>query len=163
VIVERLTTRHDRAAFDCGVESLNLFLRQYARQNASQDISKTYVGLSQAKATHVEGYYTVSVGAVRFEELPQEPLPQYPIPIVHLGRLAVDKNSQGQGLGQGLMLDALERVAKASQEIGIFAVEVRALNDDARRFYVHFGFQPLADDPLHLYLTLRAIRKLGLY
>ena len=79
-----------------------------------------------------------------------------------LARLAVARSRQGSGLGKALLLDALRRAVRVSEEIGIYAVEVVALNDDARRFYLKFGFHSLEDDHMHLYLALKAIGKLGL-
>ena len=81
---------------------------------------------------------------------------------MHLGRLAVDLRSQGKGLGELLLIDALKRVTLAAEQLGIYAVEVRALNDSARRFYLKYGFTPLLDDELHLYLSMKTIRKLRL-
>jgi ribosomal protein S18 acetylase RimI-like enzyme len=76
--------------------------------------------------------------------------------------LAIDLKSQGKGLGELLLVDALERVVQASEQLGIYAVEVRALNENARRFYLKYGFTALLDDELHLYLPMKTIRKLRL-
>ena len=160
MIIEPLSSTHDRSSFDCGEQSLNTYLRQYARQNDEKGLGRTY-GAVEPGQTRVEGYYTISTGAVTFEQVPEK-LPRYPIPVVHLGRLAVDLRSQGKGLGELLLIDALKRAALAAQQLGIYAVEVRALNDSARRFYLKYGFTPLLDDELHLYLSMKTIRKLKL-
>ncbi len=81
---------------------------------------------------------------------------------VHLGRLAVDGAFQGQRLGKRLLLDALTQSQKIADLAGCYAVEVMALDKNAAAFYLNYGFHPLADDSLHLYLTLKSIRKLGL-
>ena len=97
--------------------------------------------------------------------LPEEQakgLPTIDIPVVLLGRLAVDKTAQGQGLGQYLLIDALRRVAHISEQIGVRAVEVDALDDQARQFYLKFGFVPLLGHQRHLFLPLHVIRKLKL-
>ena len=160
MIIEPLSSKHDRSSFDCGEPSLNTYLRQYARQNDEKGLGRTYVAVEPGQ-TRVEGYYTISTGAVTFEQVPEK-LPRYPIPVVHLGRLAVDLSAQGKGLGELLLVDALKRTTMAAEQLGIYAVEVRALNDSARRFHLKYGFTPLLDDGLHLYLSMKAIRKLKL-
>lgn len=162
MVIEPLSKHHDRASFDCGEESLNTYLRRHARQNDERGLSRTFVAVEDEGGCAILGYYTLSNGSVSFEHLPAERLPRYPVPTVLVARLAVDKSQQGRGLGKVLLLDALRRSERVSQEVGIFAVEVVALHEDARRFYLKYGFQPLEDDRLHLYLTLKAIRKLGL-
>jgi GNAT superfamily N-acetyltransferase len=89
-------------------------------------------------------------------------LPKIAVPVVLLGRLAVDRTVQGQGLGAHLLIDALRRTECLAEAVGIRAVEVDAIDDAARRFYLKFGFGPLADDPNHLFLPLHVIRKLRL-
>ena len=160
--IELLLPHHGREAFDCGVESLNVFLRQQAGQNAKKDFSRTFVAVPEVGSSSLIGYYTLAMSSLGFEELPQERhLPHYPVPIAHLGRLAVDVRYRGRHIGEALLFHALLRVQKLSEEIGVFAVEVKALEEAVSRFYIRYGFQPLADDPLHLYLTLKSIRKLG--
>ena len=82
------------------------------------------------------------------------------MPVVHLGRLAIDLKAQGKGIGKLLFYDALQRSLIVADQIGIYAVEVYALNESARRFYLKSGFQELSDDPFHLYLSIKSIRKL---
>ena len=157
-LIEPLNKTHDRHSFDCGEESLNVFLKRYARQNEEKGLSRTYVAVKKDKPK-ICGYYTISSGSVSFENVPDN-LPQYPIPVVHLGRLAVDQSAKGHGLGKALLANALKRTAKISGELGIFAVEVYALNEQARKFYLKFGLTELKDDKLHLYITLKKIKKL---
>jgi GNAT superfamily N-acetyltransferase len=157
--VEPISRSHDRAAFDCGVESLNEYLRRYARQNARLGVSRTYVAVGGA-ATQVAGFYSLAMGQVEFASLPEpvkRRLPGYPVPAARLARLAVDRRRQGQGLGAVLLADALARVLGVSEEIGVAVVTVDVLNDAAAGFYRHFGFEPLLDDPRHLYLPVAAI------
>ncbi len=162
-VVELLESHHGRSEFNCGVDSLNGFLKQQAGQNARKDFSKTFVVVSEASSSQVAGYYTLAMGSLEFSQLPNDKqLPQYPIPVAHLGRLAVDLRYRGRHIGEYLLYHALLRVKTLSEEIGVFAVEVKALDDSASRFYQKYGFVPLADDPLHLYITLKSIRKLGL-
>jgi GNAT superfamily N-acetyltransferase len=160
LIIEPLTTKHDRSSFDCGEPSLNTYLKQYARQNDEKGLGRTFVAVEPGR-TQIEGYYTISTGAVIFDRVPEK-LPRYPIPVVHLGRLAIDLKSQGKGLGELLLIDALKRSAQVSEQLGIYAVEVRALNENARKFYLKYGFTSLLDDEMHLYLPMKTIRKLKL-
>lgn len=156
--IEPITAQHDRDAFDCGEPSLNDFLRRFARQNDEKGLGRTYVAVRPGER-RIYGYYTIASGAIQFDTLPEK-LPRYPIPIAHLGRLAVDLETKGQGLGKALLADALQRIASIAEQLGIYAVEVYALNDEARAFYLKFGFQPLLDDTLHLYLPMKTLRKL---
>lgn len=107
--------------------------------------------------SRVVGYYTLAAGAVVFEHLPTDAskkLPKHPVPVVLLARLAVDQSFQGKGLGERLLLDALQRSLDLSAGLGVHAVEVDALDDAAAAFYRKYGFTPLLDDPLHLYLPI---------
>lgn len=158
--IEPLKPSHDRADFDCGEPSLDDFLKRFARQNDEKGLSRTYVAVLPGEPK-IYGYYSLSSGAIRFDRVPEK-LPRYPVPVIHLGRLAVDGSAKGQGLGKILLLDALKRAASVSKQLGIYAVEVYALNDAARNFYLKYGFAPLLDDERHLYLTMKAVRKLGL-
>ena len=143
---------------------MNRYLREQAGQNSKQNVSRTYVAALRTEPPTVGGYYTLTLRSVGFRELPKEKrLPRYPIPLIHLGRLAVSLDFlQGQGLGRRLLLDALYRALRTSEESGGFAVEVYALHEQAAGFYGKYGFVPLDDDPLHLYLGMKAIRTLGL-
>ena len=89
-----------------------------------------------------------------------ENLPRYPVPVVHLGRLAIDKSAQGQRLGKALLFYSLEKSAELAEQLGIYAVEVYALNEQARNFYLNFGFTELKDDKFHLYIKVDQINKI---
>ena len=163
-LIEELAAGHDRSAFSCGHESLDHFLKHYAGQNQRTGVSRTFVAV-KAGATVVHGYYSLAAGAVALEKLTDEQrkrLPRYPVPVAHLGRLAVCRTSQGQRLGEYLLMDALRRIEAASQTLGIHAVEVIAIDGAARRFYLKYGFAELRDDPHHLYISLAKVRALGL-
>jgi GNAT superfamily N-acetyltransferase len=102
---------------------------------------------------------------VAFSDLPRgeaKGLPRIDVPVVLLGRLAVDRSMHGQGLGTFLLLDALRRCQRLADEVGVRAVEVDALDATARAFYLKYGFIPLEDDPNHLFLPMSTIRKLNL-
>jgi GNAT superfamily N-acetyltransferase len=159
-IVEPLGIQHDRDVFDCEENSLNEFLKKYARQNDEKGLGRTFVAVKPGDPAII-GYYTIASGAVSFDTVPEK-LPRYPIPVAHLGRLAVDKQAKGQGVGAFLLIDALRRIVQVADQMGVYAVEVYALNESAKQFYLKYGFTPLKDDPQHLYLSMKKIRKLKL-
>jgi GNAT superfamily N-acetyltransferase len=156
--IENISAKYNREDFDCEEESLNDFLKRFARQNDDKGFGRTYVAVLPDD-TKIYGYYTILSGAVKFDNLPEK-LPRYPVPVIHLGRLAVDKTAKGHGLGKSLLFDALQRAANLAEQLGVFAVEVYALTPQAKEFYSKFGFKQLLDDELHLYITIKAIRKL---
>ena len=158
--IEPLEKRHKREAFDCGEYSLNQFLKQYARQNMDIGLGKTFVAVLPEQ-TNVCGYYTLSSGSISFEIVPKK-LPRYPVPTVHIGRLAVDKIMQGQHLGELLLIDALERIVELLGQLGIYAIELHALTESARQFYLKYAFVPLNDDKNHLYLPIETLKHSGL-
>lgn len=162
--IQRLEARHARVAFDCGKPALNEWLRRYASQHDRRDLARTYVAVRPGES-EVLGYYALSNHQVAYEALPEEQakgLPTIDLPAVLLGRLAVDRSVQGRGLGADLLLDALRRAEYLAQHVGIWVVEVEAIDEDACRFYVTYGFVPLLDDPRHLLLPMQIVRKLGL-
>jgi GNAT superfamily N-acetyltransferase len=158
-IIEPFGKSHDRSAFTCGKPALDEFLRTRVSQYEKRRLGKTFVAVLQGEQ-RVRGYYTLAAGAVAFEHLPtvaSTKLPKHPIPVILLARLAVDLSVQGQGLGEKLLLDALQRSLDLSDKLGAHAVEVDALDDSAISFYVKYGFSPLLDNPRHLYLPLATI------
>jgi GNAT superfamily N-acetyltransferase len=159
-VIEPLSKKHERENFDCGEDNLNQFLRKYARQNSERGFGRTFVAVLPERR-EVCGYYTLSSGSVSFEIVPEK-LPRYPIPTAHLGRLAVDLKMQGQRLGELLLIDALERTVLIAVELGIYAIELYALTDTAKRFYLRYGFIELKDDEKHLYLPVETLKKSGL-
>lgn len=160
--VERIRRDHVREHFDCGNPDLDGFLKKYARQNDARDLGRTFVAVRKGELV-VRGYYTLRSGSVETAILPEEQrkrLPRYPVPVAHLGRLAVDATVGGQGLGELLLVDALRRAHAASREAAAYAVEVVAVDAGARRFYEHYGFRAFAGDPLHLDLAMKTVEKL---
>ena len=160
--IEKLQRSHAVDAFDCDREALNRFLIRYAFQNQQAGASQTYVALSGAD---VVGYYTLVVGQVEYDDAPErlkKGLARHPVPIMLLARLAVAASWQGQGLGSGLLKDAMLRTIQAADIAGIRAFAVHAKNDEAKAFYGHFDFLASPSDPYHLYRLLKDIRaKLG--
>jgi GNAT superfamily N-acetyltransferase len=157
-------SRHNRSGFDCGIPVLNEWLATKAGQFEKKDLARVYVLVASGETT-VQGYYALSSHTVAYEALPEDQakgLPRIDLPVVLIGRLAVDRSTQGQGLGEFLLIDALRRAEYLANKIGIRAVEVHAINDAARQFYERYGFLSLRDDPQHLFLPLHVIRKLKL-
>lgn len=150
---------HELASFDSGSESLDRYLKRFAYTNNQAGSARTYVSL---RGNRVVGYYTLTPGSVAREEAPERVahgLARHPIPVILLARLAVDKSEQGQGLGKGLLRDALLRVVQAADLIGGRALLVHAKDERAKSFYESFGFEASPIDPFHLYLLLKDIKK----
>lgn len=158
--IERLDARHDRSVFDCGVAELNAYLQKYSGQHDRKGVGRTYVAVDKS-STRALGYYTIASGAVAFDLVPEN-LPHHPVPVVLIGSLAVDLAYRGGGVGEMLLLHALHLTQRAADLLGIYAVVVDALDEQAKRFYLKYGFRELADDRLHLYLPMKVIRQLRL-
>ena len=160
-IIEPLSREHERGGFDCGEPALNAYLARYARQNEAAGFSRTYVAAPKGER-RVVGYYTLSAGAIAFADVPEhlrKRFPRYPIPVAHLGRLATCQSVRGQGLGGILLVDALKRSLRVADDLAMVAMDVWAKTEQARAFYLKYGFVPLEDDPLHLYLPLATARQ----
>ena len=159
-VFEKLSRELARDAFDCGIESLNEFLKRYALQNLKKNISVTTVAVTEGDRKKILGYYSVSMAQVNFEELPEElarGIPRYPVPALRIGRLAVDRSAQGMGLGSELLRHALVRALNLSREVGTCVVLVDAIDEKAKQFYERFGFVALLDLPLSLVLPMETI------
>lgn len=151
-----------RDFFDCRISELNEYLKRYAKQNDKKGIAKTFVVIPKAGSREVAGYYSVSMAKIEFESLPGRHavgLPRYPVPAMRVGKLAVDQSIQGRGLESELLVDALKRAVSLSQQVGIFAVLVDALSDEAKGFYLKYNFVPLQDQKLSLFLPMKTIQK----
>jgi predicted GNAT family N-acyltransferase len=162
--IRRLDKAHDGSAFNCGQPVLNEWLKDRAGQFDRRDLSRTFVA-TRPDELLVLGFYAISTHRVIYDVLPSaeaKGLPRLDIPVVLIGRLAVDQSARGQGLGALLLVDALRRSMQISEQVGIRAVEVDALDDTARNFYLKFGFRSLLDDSRHLFLPMHEIRKLKL-
>lgn len=160
---EPLATRHDRAAFSCGVEALDRYLRQQAGQDERRNVARVFVRADPD--THVvRGYYTLSMTSVELAGLPADiagRLPRYPVvPAALIGRLAIDQGFHGRGLGSILLIDACRRALDASAEVAAVAVVVDAKDDAARRFYERHDFRMLTGAPARLFLPMATIARL---
>jgi GNAT superfamily N-acetyltransferase len=150
---EKLLLEHDLSKFDCAEPVLNDWLRRRALQNQQSGASSTYVILDK---TRVAGYYSLAAGSVERETAPgrvRRNVPD-PVPAVVLGRLAIDRDYQSQGLGRALLRDAILRILQAADIIGIRAILVHALSEEAKRFYEKCGFTASPLNPLTLMITL---------
>ena len=155
--IEAITAGHDRTAFDCGHPFLNAYLAQFARQNDRKGLARAYVLVPEPEGNPVLGYYTLTSGAVAFDNIPvalRQGLPKYPIPVARIGELAVDSRQRGQGFGSDLLLDAVSRIAQASEQVAVWAIVVDPIDQSAVLFYLHHGFQALPDSDA-LILTMR--------
>ncbi len=158
VRIERLTAVHRRESFDSGEPALNDFFQRQAGHMARRGIGKTYVALADDGLT-VRGFVTISAGQVETAQLPPDlKLPRYPVPILRIGRLAVDQGQQGQGIGQHLAAFALHLALEFSQQAGMYAVLVDAKHDKARKFYERLGFTQTLGNPLCLYLPISMLQ-----
>jgi predicted GNAT family N-acyltransferase len=160
-VVEHLSTTHDRKGFDCGVEALNSFLQTQARKEMDRRSAVTYVLVETARPNEIIGYYSLSSATVLLDSVPADMAKQLgrqpSVPTTLMGRLAVSNRHQGHGLGGRLLWDALNRSEEASREIGSVAVIVDAKDENAARFYEHYGFRRFEDPPLRLYITMATI------
>ena len=148
---------HDRAKFDCGVESLNLYLKRFAGQDQKRHLNKLYVLADNKK---IIGYYSLSSHSVPRDNLPQNlQLGGYgELPFLLLGRLAVDQSFQGQGYGDALIVHAFSTTVVAAQYIGVLGMIVDAKNDSAASFYEGFGFVRLQNSPKRLVISFKEIQ-----
>lgn len=149
-----LAAQHILDTFACGEASLDEWLKRRARVNQLSGASRTFVVCNQDK--QVLGYYALAAGAVSRLSTPQSVrrnMPD-PVPVLVLARLAVDKQAQGMQLGGALLQDAVRRAASVSQNAGVRALLVHALNEGAKSFYLHYGFQVSPLQPMTLMLRL---------
>jgi GNAT superfamily N-acetyltransferase len=151
-----LTASHRLDEFECGEPSLDDWLKRRALANQSTGASRTFVVLDEGG--RVRGYYALAAGAVSHESATtkvRRNMPD-PVPVMVLGRLAVDRDVQGQRLGAALLQDAVKRAVAVSNNAGVRALLVHALHERARQFYEHYGFQPSPTHPMTLLLRLPA-------
>jgi GNAT superfamily N-acetyltransferase len=156
--VEPLNENHILEAFDCGKHpSLTHWLKEYALASEKSKSARTFV---VHRNKRVVGYFSLAASSIRKEEASPRAAkrqPGYPISVILLARLAVDKTEQGQGLGAALLKNALQRCLQASESIGARAVLVHAIDAQAKAFYQHFGFEECTVDDLHLMLLIKDI------
>jgi GNAT superfamily N-acetyltransferase len=151
---------HRTENFQCGVLSLDGWLRKHAMQSHRSGGSRVFV--TTETDPDIAGYYALAAGAVMPREatarLVRGLAANQPVPIVLLGRLAVDIRHRGQHLGRSLLLDAMMRVLQAGELIGIRALLIHAIDKRAREWYAQFGFERSPTHPLHLLLLIKDLR-----
>lgn len=149
-----LSAMHNRTAFKCDSIPLDRYFQQQVTQDIKRKVAACFVALTHDE--RIAGYYTLAAASILLTDLPHgigKKLPRYPtVPAVRMGRLAVDVNFRGVGLGGALLADALARTA--ASEIAAFAMLVDAKDKKAADFYQHHGFIPLSNSALTLFLPL---------
>ena len=153
-----ISDHHVVSDFDCGQRSLNDWLKKRAIKNESTGASRTFVVCDDDT---VIGYYTLAVGAVTREEASGKIRRNMPelIPVMILGRLAVDQRWQGKRIGVGMLKDAILRTLIVAEQAGIRAMLIYALSEEAKRFYLQCGFHESPLNELTLMITLDQARK----
>lgn len=154
-----LSREHLIADFDCGNPLLNNWLKRFAWQNQQANAARTFV---ISVKNRVVGFYSLAVGSVEHMDAPdriKKGLARHPIPVMILARLAVDRRYQGMNIGRGLLKDSIRRTIQASESAGIRAIFVYAKDDNARKFYERYGFEPSPVDPLKLMLLVKDAKK----
>jgi GNAT superfamily N-acetyltransferase len=150
----------DRSGFECGVEPLDRYFKTQVSQDIKRRVTACFTALDASG--RVAGYYTLASASILLTDLSEslaKKLPRYPnVPAVRMGRLAVDQDFKGKGLGAALLADALRRAVMA--EIAAYAFVVDAKDESAAEFYAHYGFRATVDNPLFLYLPLATVKDL---
>lgn len=157
----RRLTKEDRSQFGCGDAALDRYFHTQISQDVKRHLATAFIAWHNTSET-IAGYYTLSAATVPFSDLDEDwrkTLPRYPsMPAVLVGRLAVDRNFQGQGLGPMLLADAAARTI--SSDIGAHFLVVDAIDDGAGRFYHHLGFRYIPDNPKRLFIPLKTLENL---
>ena len=154
-----ITADHELVSFDCGEPSLNDWLRRRALKNHASGASRCFV---LCVGREVIGYYSLSAGMISHEAAPKamrRNMPD-PLPVLLLGRLAVDRRYHNQGLGRALLRDAMLRAVNVAGNAGVFAILVHALSDDAKQFYRSCGFVESPLQPMTLLMTIETVRSI---
>ena len=159
--IEPISKLHNRKEFKCKKKPLTQYLHRYARQNDENNIAKTFVAVDNDNK--VLGYYSLSTSSIEFKDSPEafaKHLPHYPIPAALIAKLAVDSNIDGQGLGARLLIEALQNILAVSEEMAIKVVLVDAIDQEAKNYYLRFGFIELPGNELKLFLPIETISQL---
>ena len=153
-----LNRTHNRDNFDCGIEEINYFLRNLARQNLKKGLSRTFVAVDKKIPEEVLGFYTLSLFELASEKLPKKYAKKYKgkLPAVKLARLATARGKQNQGLGRHMLINAIS----ISEHAGVIGFFVDAKNKVVKRYYQKFGFISLPDHPLELFLPFATLKKM---
>jgi GNAT superfamily N-acetyltransferase len=156
--------KHDRAAFSCGVERFDNFLKSTAAKRADADFTKVYVTI-QPPSNQILGYYSLSAHSIDIQSLPESDrkrMPHFPtIPAIYLSIIAVDVTVQKRGLGQFLMADVLKVCVSVADKIGSHFIVLDAINEDAARMYRRVGFHdlPTPEHKTRMLMSMAKVRK----
>ncbi len=145
----------DATTFRCGQPILDEYIRRYASQDVRRNVARVFIATPERDSHLLAGFLTLSAGSVSCCELPEalaKKLPRYPVPVALIGRLAVDTDFQGKGVGSILLADACQKVTHASATLAVAGIVVSAKDAAAAAFYRHFGFLPLPGQPTRLLL-----------
>lgn len=163
VMIEPLARKHNRAAFSCGSEELDRYIKERASQQAKKQISAPFVLVESGDNT-VIGYYSLSATSILLCDLPEitaKKLPRYPdVPAALLGRLAVDSRYKGRRHGELLLMDALRRAFQATSDVASFVIVVDPKDKRSRSFYEHYEFVAFPDQKLRMFLPMITIADL---
>jgi GNAT superfamily N-acetyltransferase len=154
---EPLSPGHALDGFECGERSLDDWLKKRALKNQGSGASRCFV---ICEGTAVVGYYSLSAGVIHHEAAPKpmrRNMPD-PLPVLLLGRLAIDRRHHNRGLGSALLRDAMLRALRIANDAGVFAIMVHALSEEARQFYLSRGFVESPLQPMMLMMTLATAR-----
>jgi GNAT superfamily N-acetyltransferase len=160
LVIAPLNPTHDRTGFECGVDALDRYLKSQAKQDSKRRIARVFVATKPDNPSSVIGYYTLSTLSIELNQLPEKlarKLPRHQVPAALIGRLAVSKAAQGQGIGKMLLADAIKRTLAVGDQIAIYAMVVDVIDDSVKGFYEQFGFTQLSDDSPRLFLPLKSI------
>lgn len=162
-LTEPLTSSHDRSQFSCGKAILDNYFKTQAGQDIKRNLASTYV-LKHPESSAIIGYYTLSLNGIPKNWIPESLQKKLPasystLPTVLLGRLAIDQTAHGKGWGKMLLIDAFRRCMDVSKSMGIFALIVDPLDDEAIQFYLKYGFIQLPDSG-KMFLPMKTIHDL---
>jgi ribosomal protein S18 acetylase RimI-like enzyme len=161
--IELLAKSHDRDGFDSGSEPLNLFLKQTARQHAERGISRTFVLVDEHAVVPkpIIGFFALNLCQVKSESLALAEAKKLPrdVAAVRLGRLARAQEFKGQGLGEILLVAAMEKFLEIFNRAGGIGLFVDAKDQKAKEFYERFGFIALPSNEFELFLPVKTIQE----
>ncbi len=161
--IELLEKSHDRDGFDCGSEPLNLFLKQTARQHAERGISRTFVLVDEGATAPkpIVGFFSLNICQIKSESLSPAEAKKLPRDVsgIRLGRLAVSKKHQRQGVGKMVLVAAMGKFMEIFNTAGGIGLFVDAKDQDGKNYYEQYGFVPMPSNELELFLPVKTIHE----
>jgi ribosomal protein S18 acetylase RimI-like enzyme len=162
--IRALDKQADTTTFSCGQSALDGYIHRYASQDVRRNVARVFIACPQDAPQSLAGYYTLSASNVQCTGLPAaiaRKLPQYPIPVALLGRLAVATAFQGQGVGSVLLVAACKKILQAQEMLAVAGLVVDAKDNHAASFYKHLGFTPLNQQAQRLFLPMQVLQGLA--